>query len=63
MINEDEIEVSENSNAEAEGVESSQTETPAEETAQQTVSEERNWKLKKALKRHNFLKVTYNFKK
>ena len=42
MINEDEIEVSENSNAEAEGVESSQTETPAEETAQQTVSEERN---------------------
>ena len=42
MINEDEIEVSENSNAEAEGVENSQTETPAEETAQQTVSEERN---------------------
>ena len=42
MINEDEIEVSENSNAEAEGVETSQTETPAEETAQQTVSEERN---------------------
>ena len=42
MINEDEIEVSENSNVEAEGVESSQTETPAEETAQQTVSEERN---------------------
>ena len=42
MINEDEIEVSENSNAEAEGVESSQTETPAEETVQQTVSEERN---------------------
>ena len=42
MINEDEIEVSENSNAEAEGVESSQTETPAEETAQQTVSEESN---------------------
>ena len=42
MINEDEIEVSGNSNAEAEGVENSQTETPAEETAQQTVSEERN---------------------
>ena len=42
MINEDEIEVSENSNAEAEGVENSQTETPAEETVQQTVSEERN---------------------
>lgn len=42
MINENEIEVSENSNAEAEGVENSQTETPAEETAQQTVSEERN---------------------
>lgn len=42
MINEDEIEVSENSNAEAEGVENSQTETPAEETAQQTVSEERS---------------------
>lgn len=42
MINEDEIEVSENSNAEAEGIENSQTETPAEETAQQTVSEERN---------------------
>lgn len=42
MINEDEIEVNENSNAEAEGVENSQTETPAEETAQQTVSEERN---------------------
>lgn len=42
MINEDEIEVSENSNAEAEGVENSQTETPAEETAQQTVSEESN---------------------
>ena len=42
MINEDEIEVSENSNAEAEGVENSQTETPAEETAQQAVSEERN---------------------
>lgn len=42
MINEDEIEVSEISNAEAEGVENSQTETPAEETAQQTVSEERN---------------------
>ena len=42
MINEDEIEVSENSNAEAEGVENSQTETPAEETVQQTVSEGRN---------------------
>ena len=42
MINEDEIEVSENSNAEAESVENSQTETPAEETVQQTVSEERN---------------------
>ena len=42
MINEDEIEVSENSNVEAEGVENSQTETPAEETVQQTVSEERN---------------------
>ena len=42
MINEDEIEVSENSNVEAEDVENSQTETPAEETAQQTVSEERN---------------------
>lgn len=42
MINEDEIEVSENSNVEAEGVENSQTETPAEETAQQTVSEESN---------------------
>ena len=42
MINEDEIEVSENSNAEAEGVENSQTETPAEETVQQAVSEERN---------------------
>ena len=42
MINEDEIEVSENSNAEAEGVENSQTETPAEEAVQQTVSEERN---------------------
>lgn len=42
MINEDEIEVSENSNAEAEGLENSQTETPAEETVQQTVSEERN---------------------
>lgn len=42
MINDDEIEVRENSNAEAEGVENSQTETPAEETAQQTVSEESN---------------------
>lgn len=66
MINEDEIEVSENSNAEAEGVENSQTETPAEETAQQTVSEETNDVVEKGQPRKTYSKeeqAAYSFRK
>ena len=66
MINEDEIEVSENSNAEAEGVENSQTETPAEETAQQTVSEETNDVVEKGQPRKAYSKeeqAAYSFRK
>ena len=66
MINEDEIEVSGNSNAEAEGVESSQTETPAEETAQQTVSEETNDVVEKGQPKKTYSKeeqAAYSFRK
>jgi hypothetical protein len=66
MINDDEIEVSENSNAEAEGVENSQTETPAEETAQQTVSEETNDVVEKGQPRKAYSKeeqAAYSFRK
>lgn len=66
MINEDEIEVSENSNVEAEGVENSQTETPAEETAQQTVSEETNDVVEKGQPRKTYSKeeqAAYSFRK
>lgn len=41
-MNEDEIDISESPVTEAEGTENSQIETPAEESAQQTVSEESN---------------------
>lgn len=41
-MNEDEIDISESPVTEAEGTENSQIETPAEESAQQTVSEENN---------------------